>query len=80
MEVLGVDREMDAYRIAVDHDGRRLCGLVPEALMGWGRAPHHVAYEWIARRERALRSALIDLDAGRTPPAPYDTMTLSGDA
>ena len=80
MEVLGVDRRHDAYRVAIDHGGERIAGLVPEALIGWGRAPHHVAYEWIARHERAVRSALIDLADGRTPPAPFDAMTLSGDA
>ena len=80
MDVLGVDRSLDAYRIAIDHGGGRVTGLVPETLIGWGRAPHHVAYEWIARHEAALSAALIDLSAGRTPPAPYDTMTLSGDA
>ena len=80
MRVLGLDRGLEAYRVAVDHGGRRIAGFVPEALIGWGRAPHHVAYEWIARHERAVRSALIDLDAGRTPPAPYDAMTLTGDA
>ncbi len=81
IRVEGVDVFGGAYRIAVERPGRTLRALVPEALLGGGsgRPSHQTAHEALARRSRDLTAAIDDLGAGRTPRAPYDTLTLCGE-
>ena len=79
MRVEGVDMAAGAYRVAVDRGDRTVRALVPEHLLGGGdgmRPAHQTAPEALARQARALGSAIDDLDAGRTPGAPYDSLTL----
>ncbi|MCC1493408.1 hypothetical protein [Cognatishimia sp. F0-27] len=76
VEVQGRDSAMEAYRVQTDH-GR---AWVPECLMGGlrpGERPsHQEAYEWVAAHRKALIRAVATLSEGRTPPAPYDIISL----
>ena len=82
MRVVGRDAAAEAYVVEVDHGGRRLVGRVPETLMRTapgGADRHGPAYGWLAKNETDIAKALAARDAGRTPPAPYDRVTLGGD-
>jgi hypothetical protein len=81
MEVLGRDVANGAYRVAIDHGGRRVVGLLPETLMAAGPLTgghgHASAYDWIARHEREIETTLKTLaDGTGRPTAPYDAMVL----
>jgi hypothetical protein len=82
MEVLGRDAANEAYRIAIDHGGRRVVGLLPEAVMARGPLVgghgHATAYDWIARHRREIETTLKTLaDGTGRPKAPFDAMVLA---
>jgi hypothetical protein len=82
IRVEGRDVGLDAYRVSVEAGGRRLAGLVPEALLGASmdaRLSHQFAHEALAARARPIRAALLALAQGRTPRAPYDAIRLRGE-
>ena len=85
MEVLGRDAANEAYRVAINHGGRRVVGLLPEAIMARGPLTgghgHATAYDWIARHRREIETTLKTLadETGR-PSAPFNAIVLESDA
>jgi hypothetical protein len=77
--VEGVDMAAGAYRVSVEEEGRRIRGLVPEALLGGtlaGRPSHQCAHEKLAAHARPIRAALLARAEGRRPRSPWDGVTL----
>ncbi|MFQ6548847.1 hypothetical protein AADZ90_012890 [Aestuariibius sp. 2305UL40-4] len=78
IEVLGRDAGAETYRLAVHLPDGRVEVELPERLAGT-RPSHQTVHEHLARDSRAiLRAARARLE-GRTPRAPYDTLTLIGE-
>jgi hypothetical protein len=82
MEVLGRDAAKGAYRVAIEHGGRRVIGLLPEAVIArrtlTGGHGHATAYDWIARHEREIETTLKTMaDGTGRPKAPFDAMVLA---
>jgi hypothetical protein len=82
MEVLGRDAAKGAYRVAIEYGGRRVVGLLPEAVMACGALTggqgHATAYDWIARHEREIETTLKTMANGTgRPRAPFDSMVLA---
>ncbi|TNF20586.1 MAG: hypothetical protein EP318_10205 [Rhodobacteraceae bacterium] len=75
---MGRDIETESYRIALQVDGRPVLAHVPERLFSdHGERPsHQAAYEGIAHQRRKIETAITTLAQGKTPKAPYDTITL----
>ena len=86
MEVLGRDSAREAYRVAVDGTGRRIVGLIPDAVISrnmrlTGGRGHQTAYEWLSRNSRDIETALHALREGRkTLARPFDQVVLEEDA
>ncbi|MFQ6553319.1 hypothetical protein AAD018_013360 [Aestuariibius insulae] len=78
IDVMGRDAAAEAYRLTVHLPHGPADVMLPERLAG--RAPsHQTAYEFIAERASAIAAAAQARLWGRTPPAPYDTLTLIGE-
>ena len=82
--MLGRDIETGSYRVAAMIGEARVEARVPEALMAatmplTGGRGHQVAYEWLAKHQRQIETAIGELVAGRTPRAPFDQVNLIGD-
>ena len=81
MEVLGLDRTTECYRVAVDVDGTKVVAWVPERLavdLKIGARPsHQAAYIWMAGYEDKIKKAITHLVHGkRRARAPFDQITL----
>jgi hypothetical protein len=82
IRVEGRDVARDAYRVSIEEDGRRIRGLVPEALLGGSlaaRPSHQTAHEALAAKARPIRAALLARAEGRAPRPPYDAIRLRGE-
>jgi hypothetical protein len=81
MDVLGRDSAREATRVAIGGPGRRLVGLVPDALIVegvrlTGGHGHRTAYDWIAAHVREIEDTLRTRAAGGRPKAPFDRIVL----
>ncbi len=83
MEVLGRDTVREAYRVAIDLDGDRVVGLIPEVVMA-SRLPltgghgHAQAYDWISRHTSQIEDTLKTPATGAgTIRPPFDTVVLA---
>ena len=81
MDVLGLDRATECYRVAIDVDGEKVVALVPERLAAdlkiGARPSHQAAYVWMAGYEEKIEKAITQLVHGtRRPRAPFDQITL----
>ena len=82
MRVVGRNAAYAGYEVEFDVVTRTLTGRVPESLMGTpgAGAPRHTpAYGWLAKNEKRIATAPMARAEGRTPPAPFDRVTLGGD-
>ena len=82
MEVLGRDAAREAYRVAVETGGRRLEGLVPEALIRGdparpGAPRHQTAHDWLAAHRGRIAAALLAREEGRAMPPAMDGVRLA---
>ncbi len=78
IDVRGRDAAAETYRLTVLLPGGPVDVALPERLAG--QAPsHQTAYDFIASRSAAIAAATEARLAGRTPRAPYDTLTLIGE-
>ena len=82
LEIHGRDVAEGAYRVSTTAgNGRRIAGLVPEAMMGGARtigAPRHqFAYEWLAQNRARIEAALCAKAEGRPVRAPFDRVMLA---
>ncbi|WP_299791982.1 hypothetical protein [uncultured Marivita sp.] len=70
------DVAREAYRVETPAGA----AFVPECLMdrfpNEARPSHQTAYEWIGAHRRQITRAVEALNAGKTPKAPYDLITL----
>ncbi|MBF9031897.1 hypothetical protein HKCCE3408_15970 [Rhodobacterales bacterium HKCCE3408] len=82
MEVHGITDDR-AYRVSFTADGRRIDGLIPEAVvaseMGLPpRPPHGAVYFWIAKNQGRIEQTLIALTEGNArPKPPFDALALA---
>ena len=82
MEVHGIDMQREAYRVSFESEGRKIRGLVPEALVAetlgqTGRPAHFDVYTWIASHRPKIETALLKMSQGDSRvPAPYDLLSL----
>lgn len=81
MQVLGLDRATESYRVVIDVDGRDVTAWVPERLavdLKIGARPsHQAAYVWMAGYEKKIEKAIAQLARGTGKPRkPFDQITL----
>ena len=83
MEVHGIDMHKGAYRVSFEGGGRRIRGLVPEALVAetlgqTGTRPEHFdVYTWIAQHRQNIETALVKMAQGDgRVKKPYDLLSL----
>ncbi|MXQ07625.1 hypothetical protein GQ651_07180 [Alphaproteobacteria bacterium GH1-50] len=73
-----------AYRVSFEAGGRRIRGLVPEALVAETlglpnatRPEHFDVYSWIAHHRKNIESALVKMSQGdNRVKKPYDLLSL----
>ena len=73
-----------AYRVSFEAGGRRIRGLVPEALVaetlglaGAARPEHFDVYSWIAAHRTNIETALLKMSQGDSRvKKPYDLLSL----
>lgn len=85
IDVRGLDRATECYRVTTEVDGKRVTALVPERLASdlrviGARPSHQEAYVWIAAHQAKIEAAIAKLarGSGRVKP-PFDQITLTED-
>lgn len=81
MRILGKNSAADAYRVAIDLGDAEVVALVSDALLSsqYGvdhKVSHDQAYERIAAQQHDLSDAIISLNKGAAPGAPFQHITL----
>ena len=81
MRILGKNPSADAYRVSVDIGGDEVVALVSDALLSQqygtdAKVSHDQAYEWIAAQHHDLNDAILALQKGGAPRAPFTHIIL----